>query len=299
MKKAYFKYLLSLFLFGSNGIVASYIILNSYEIVFLRTLIGSIFLLCVFLLSKHKLQALQNKTDFLYLIASGISTGVSWLFLYEAYSQIGVSLATLAYYYGPVIVIMLSPLIFKEHLNVYKIIGFIIVCVGMFFVNGTQLSKTGLSFGLICGILSAIMYSLMVIFAKKVKVMTGLECTLIQLISSFFIVAIFIGVKQDFYITTLTENIFPVLFLGIINTGIGCYLYFSSIQQLPAGTVAICGYLDPLCALIFSALFLHEKLSLLQIFGVIFILSGAILAESSKYIKEKISETKSDNELSV
>ena len=99
--------------------------------------------------------------------------------------------------------------------------------------------------------------------------------------------------------STLTENIFPVLFLGIVNTGIGCYLYFSSIQQLPAGTVAICGYLDPLCALIFSALFLHEKLSLLQIFGVIFILSGAILAESSKYIKEKISETKSDNELSV
>ena len=46
-------------------------------------------------------------------------------------------------------------------------------------------------------------------------------------------------------------------------------------------------------------LFLNEKLSLLQIFGVIFIISGAILAESYKYIEEKISEIKSDNELSV
>lgn len=299
MKKSYFKYLSSLIIFGSNGIVASYIHLSSYEIVFLRTLIGSIFLFFIFLLSKNKLQSFDNKRDVLYLVASGISTGVSWLFLYQSYSEIGVSLSTLAYYCGPVIVIMLSPLIFKEHLNIYKIIGFIVVCIGMIFVNGTQFSKTGLSFGLICGILAAVTYSLMVIFTKKVNVMTGLECTLIQLISSFFIVAIFLGIKQGFYIPKLTENIFPVLFLGIINTGIGCYLYFTSMQQLPAGTVSICGYLDPLCALIFSSLFLHEKLSFIQIVGVVFILGGAILAESYVYIKEKLSEGKDDNKLSV
>ena len=287
MKKSYLKYLSSLLLFGSNGIVASYILLNSHEIVFLRTFIGSIFLLCLFLLSKQKLQAFVNKKDAIYLIASGISTGISWLFLYQAYTEIGVSLATLACYCGPIIVILLSPLIFNERLNIYKISGFIIVFTGMIFVNGSELSQTGISFGLVCGILSAVTYSLMVIFAKKVKTINGLEYSFIQLISSFLIVAIFLGLKQGFYIPKLTENIFPVLFLGVINTGIGCYLYFSSIKELPAGTVAICGYLEPLSALFFSAIFLNERLSFIQIIGAIFIIGGAIIAELSKYLKEK------------
>lgn len=287
MKKSYLKYLSSLLLFGSNGIVASYILLNSHEIVFLRTFIGSIFLLCLFLLSKQKLQAFVNKKDAIYLIASGISTGISWLFLYQAYTEIGVSLATLACYCGPIIVILLSPLIFNERLDIYKISGFIIVFTGMIFVNGSELSQTGISFGLICGILSAVTYSLMVIFAKKVKTINGLEYSFIQLISSFLIVAIFLGLKQGFYIPKLTENIFPVLFLGVINTGIGCYLYFSSIKELPAGTVAICGYLEPLSALFFSAIFLNERLSFIQIIGAIFIIGGAIIAELSKYLKEK------------
>lgn len=287
MKKSYLKYLSSLLLFGSNGIVASYILLNSHEIVFLRTFIGSIFLLCLFLLSKQKLQAFVNKKDSIYLIASGISTGISWLFLYQAYTEIGVSLATLACYCGPIIVILLSPLIFNERLDIYKISGFIIVFTGMIFVNGSELSQTGISFGLICGILSAVTYSLMVIFAKKVKTINGLEYSFIQLISSFLIVAIFLGLKQGFYIPKLTENIFPVLFLGVINTGIGCYLYFSSIKELPAGTVAICGYLEPLSALFFSAIFLNERLSFIQIIGAIFIIGGAIIAELSKYLKEK------------
>ena len=209
------------------------------------------------------------------------------MFLYQAYTEIGVSLATLACYCGPIIVILLSPLIFNERLDIYKISGFIIVFTGMIFVNGSELSQTGISFGLVCGILSAVTYSLMVIFAKKVKTINGLEYSFIQLISSFLIVAIFLGLKQGFYIPKLTENIFPVLFLGVINTGIGCYLYFSSIKELPAGTVAICGYLEPLSALFFSAIFLNERLSFIQIIGAIFIIGGAIIAELSKYLKEK------------
>jgi hypothetical protein len=48
------KYISALLLFGSNGIVASYIPLNSYEIVFLRTLLGSLFLLAVFVMTRGK-----------------------------------------------------------------------------------------------------------------------------------------------------------------------------------------------------------------------------------------------------
>lgn len=283
MTKAYLKHIISLLLFGSNGIVASYILLNSYEIVFLRTFIGSLFLVGVFILTKSKLQGIKNKKHFIYLLISGIAMGTSWMFLFEAYAQIGVSLAILAYYCGPVIVMALSPLVFHERISIFKILGFTTVLVGMYLVNGDALEQNGFSWGLLCGILSAVTYAFMVIFNKKAKSITGLENSMLQLIISFLTVLVFLQFKQGLMIPSLMKNMIPVLILGVLNTGIGCYLYFSSIQNLPAGTVAICGYLEPLSALIFSAIFLQERLNALQLLGAVFIIGGAVFGELSSY----------------
>ena len=154
--------------------------------------------------------------------------GISWMLLYEAYVRIGVSIATLAYYCGPVIVMIVSPLIFNENFTIYKILGFIIVFIGMFFVNGNILNQAEFSIGLLLSILAAVMYAFMVIFNKKAETIKGLENSMLQLIASFLTVAIFVQIKQGLIIPSVMENIVPVLFLGIVNTGIGCYLYFYS-----------------------------------------------------------------------
>ena len=278
MKKSYFKYIASLLLFGSNGIVASYILLSSVEIVFTRTLIGSLFLILVFALSKRKSQ-ICKKIHLFYLIVSGVAMGASWMFLYEAYARIGVSIATLAYYCGPVIVMILSPILFREKMTWAKLVGSLAVLTGMFCVNNHALSQGGSAWGLICGIMSAIMYAFMVIFNKKAVSITGLKNSMCQLVTSFITVAIFLGLYHGFSICIEPENLLPILLLGIINTGIGCYFYFSSIGNLPIQTVAICGYLEPLSALVFSAVFLEETLSFVQIVGVMLILGGAAFGE--------------------
>jgi drug/metabolite transporter (DMT)-like permease len=285
--KAIFRYIAALLLFGSNGIVASFISLSSYEIVFTRTLIGSLFLVLIFISSKQKVQFWRNKSHFLYLGISGAAMGASWLFLFEAYAQIGVSISTLAYYCGPVIVMVLSPMIFKEKMTAAKLIGFLAVLLGMFCVNGQALLQGDLSWGLIFGILSAFTYAFMVIFNKKAVSITGLENPMWQLIISFITVAIFLGLKQGFSVNITSENLIPILFLGIVNTGIGCYFYFSSIGDLPVQTVAICGYLEPLSALFFSAAFLGESLSFVQIVGAVLILGGAALEELFRQLNKK------------
>ena len=279
MKKAYLKYFLALLLFGFNGIVASYISLDSYEIVFTRTIIGSVFLIAVFFLSKEKPQFWKNKKHFAFSVLSGFAMGASWMFLYEAYTQIGISLATLAYYFGPVIVMAVSPLVFREKLSLSKVLGFSAALLGMFFVNGAAVLQSGLSRGVVLGISAAAMYSVMVIFNKKAESIKGLENSICQLCASFLFVAAFILVKQGGRIAFNAQDIFPILLLGVVNTGIGCYLYFSSIQQLRAQSVAIFGYLEPLSALIFSALILRERLTGLQIFGAVLILGGAMFGE--------------------
>ena len=76
-----------------------------------------------------------------------------------------------------------------------------------------------------------------------------------------------------------TQSIIPILVLGFLNTGIGCYFYFLSIGKLPVQTVAICGYLEPLSAVVFSVIFLKETMLPIQIFGAVLIIGGAILGE--------------------
>lgn len=279
MNKPYFKYLLSLLMFGTNGIVASHIALTSYEIVLFRTLIGSLLLIAMFFLTKQKISFHQQKRPFLFLVLSGAAMGASWMFLYEAYQQIGVSIASLLYYCGPVILMALSPVLFKEKLAWPKLLGFITVFCGVFLVNMQLLHQEKTGWGLFCGGMSAVTYAFMVIFNKKAKGIDGLENSMLQLSTAFLTVSLFMVLKQGLSIQVAAEDWIPILWLGLLNTGIGCYLYFSSIGHLPVQTVSILGYLELLSAVVFSVLFLNEALQPLQILGAALILGGAVFGE--------------------
>jgi len=278
MKKSYMKYITALLLFGSNGIVASYISLQSYHIVFLRTMLGSILLVTLFFLTKHKLSIKNYPRDLLYISISGIAMGASWIFLFEAYAQIGVSISSLLYYCGPVIVMIFSPFLFNEKLAVTKLVGLVAVICGIILLNGQATERLN-TWGIVCGSVSALLYAVMVIANKKATHITGLENSCIQLLISFITVAVFVGYKTGYAFEIMNNDWVWIVLLGLVNTGIGCYFYFSSIGNLPVQTVAICGYLEPASAVIFSVIFLHETMSLWQFIGAALIIGGAVFGE--------------------
>ena len=123
------------------------------------------------------------------------------------------------------------------------------------------------------------MYSLMVICNKKAKDIAGLENAALQLLTGFLTVAVFVGLKQGYAMEIPAESLAPVCILGLLNTGIGCYLYFSSIGNLSVQTVAICGYLEPLSAVFFSTVLLKEAMLPVQFLGAVMILGGAMFGE--------------------
>jgi drug/metabolite transporter (DMT)-like permease len=280
--RSYLKYVTALIVFGMNGIVASRIALDSSEIVLLRTVLGSLLLIAAFFLTRRKVRLFEDRRALLWLLISGIAMGASWMFLYEAYQRLGVGIASLAYYCGPVIVMALSPLLFHEELTGSHKAGFLAVLLGMVLVNGrAALSGTMDVWGVSCGIMSAVLYAFMVIFNKKARLSSGLENAMWQLLFASLTVGIFVGVKQGLVIPVKSGDWPAILVLGIINTGLGCYFYFSSIGNLPVRTVAICGYLEPLSAVLFSMVFLGERMTALQILGASLILGGAAFAELS------------------
>ena len=289
MSRSFKKYLASLLLFGSNGIVASSITLASSQVVLMRTFLGALLLTLVLFVSalrrggqlRQSLSSFQHPRQAASLAISGAALGIGWIFLFAAYRLIGVGVATLAYYTGPVIVMALSPLLFKEHLTPAKLLGFAAVVTGAFLVvaqGGAASINLG---GLALGGLSAVAYAVMVVFSKKAPDVKGIEAATIQLVASFAAVAVCtVAMGQVPDVSAVAASNLPAtLMLGLVNTGIGCYLYFSAMGDLPVQRVAVCGYLEPLSAVVLSALILGEAMCPALILGAALIIGGAASTE--------------------
>ena len=282
MKRDFIKYLLGLLLFGSNGVVASYINLPSHDIVLLRSALGAILLITLFFLTGGHPTIKHHKKDSLYVFLSGIAMAADWLLLFESYARIGVSLGMIINYCGPVLVILFSAIVFKEKITTKTIIALCFALAGAILISWQGINNGIDRLGLFLAILSAFAYAAMVILNKLSREIEGTENSVLQLVSTLLVVAIFVSVKHGIQLVIPSDSIFPVLWIGLINTGIGCFLYFSSIGTLSAQTVAICGYLEPLSAVFFSAVILHERLLSLQIIGTVLILAGTLIVNTRK-----------------
>lgn len=277
------KYLLALLLFGSNGIVASGIALSSSQIVLFRTFFGALSLTALLFASNRQALAGIDHKEIASLAISGAALGIGWLFLFEAYTLVGVGIASLAYYCGPVLVMALSPLLFGEKLTLARIAGFCTVLIGAALVVCTNTGNMLNPFGLALGLGSACMYAVMVIFSRKAPSITGLANASIQMSASFIVVGLYnlmhIMGGISFELPHDLISIMSILALGLINTGLGCYLYFSSIAKLPVQQVALLGYLEPLSAVVFSVLLLGEAMTPIRALGAFLIVGGAAASE--------------------
>lgn len=279
-EKSEFKFIISMLIFGSIGLFVKAINMPSSVIVLMRAIIGSLFLILVIITRKQFINRKKILNNLPVLMLSGFVLGAGWVFLFEAYRYTTVSGATLLYYCAPIIVFLLSPILFKESLTWSKIVGIVVAIIGMLIVNGLGIGGSNPYLGLICRVLSALFYATLMILNKFIKNLSGLESTLVQLMIASFVMTVYVLLRhENKWSFNSGMEMFLLITVGILHTGVACYLYFSSIQKLPGQTIAVLSYIDPVSALFFSALFLGERLSLLQILGAFLVLGGTAFSQ--------------------
>lgn len=207
--------------------------------------------------------------------------GVNWILLFEAYRFTTIAVATISYYMAPVFTVIASVFILKEKLTVRKAVCVLIAVIGMVFVSGVI--ETGISGlkGVLLGMGAALLYSGDVIINKKVKGVDGIDRTIIQMGFAALAVLPYWLVNEDF--STLTFSMQPIVLLmvtAVVCTALTYSLYFSAIQKVPAQTAAILSYIDPVVAVLISALILHEGMSVLTLVGVILVIGAALCSET-------------------
>lgn len=278
------KMIIAMSTFGTVGIFVKYIPLPSSEIALYRAVLAVLLIGTYLFIKKEKIPFSNMKKQFPLLVISGMAIGVNWVLLFEAYKYTSVSIATLSYYFAPVIIIIASPLLFHETLTKKQIFCFVMCTLGMILLMDLRNLNMGSTtfIGILFGLGAAIFYASVVLLNKFIDDVNGIHRTLIQFISAIVILVPYIMVSGGTHLEQLdTIGMICLLIVGFIHTGVMYCVYFSSLKKLPGQVTSILGYLDPLIAVVLSVCLLHESITFIQIIGGIFILGFTYLNDAS------------------
>ena len=276
----------SMLIFGTIGVLRRYVPLSSALLASVRGILGGLFLLVFVKVRKKEAAAKLPLRDLVRLAVTGAMIGINWILLFEAYNHTTVAVATLCYYMEPTIVVLLSPLIFQERLTGKKAVCAAVSIIGMVLVSGVIGDGGGQSGnlrGILLGLGAAFFYSAVVIMNKKIPGIDAYQRTTILLLSAGIVMLPYLLLTNGFSGEgTGASSIILLLVLGVVHTGIAYALYFGSMDGLSVQTIAVFSYIDPVSALLFSALLLGEPLSMLNIVGAVLIIGSAMISELQK-----------------
>ncbi|WP_350254842.1 DMT family transporter [Bacillus halotolerans] len=295
--KSKIQFILSMIIFGTMGLVVRYIDLSSSETALLSSSIGCLFLIVVFMMMKKTIPWKLVKANAYILFLSGIALGGNWIFLYQSYDHTTLTNATLGYYFAPVFVMILSPFVLKEQLSVKKMVCIGVAIIGMLLIvrNGINASGTDDLLGIFFGLVAAAFYAALMLLNKFIHRMGRLEITIIQLGLTALLLLPYVFFTEGFGIFGVSGSSVPfIIILGIVNTGIGFWLFFSGMQKLKGQSIAMLSYVDPFVAILISAIILQEQMTIVQMLGGALLLGSTFVSENksitfSKTIKENIS----------
>ena len=289
--------IISMSIFGTIGLFVNYIPLSSGEIALYRAILAFILVGLVLVITKQKLNFKEIKKELIILLLSGMAMGMNWVFLFQSYKYVAVSISTLTYYFAPIIVTILCPILFKEKMTVKQIICFVFSTVGLVLIISQGISSSesnNYALGIIFGLCAAVLYATVILLNKCIKTVDGLKRTFIQFFSAIIILFPYVLLSGGFNKMTSYTGIIAMIVIGIVHTGITYCLYFSSLKELKGQEAAILSYIDPLVAVLISVLVLKEAILPLQIIGGVLILGFNILNEiefKKKVYKGSINES--------
>ena len=274
---------MAMVIFGTIGIFRKYIPLSSGILACVRGFLGVAFLLTFIKIKKISMDKAAIKKHLKVLLISGGFIGLNWVLLFESYRYTSVAVATLCYYMAPIFVIMVSPFFLKEKLTAKKTVCVLVALIGMIFVSGVLdggVSDISEVKGILFGLGAAALYASVVMMNQKLREVPTYDKTIMQLGAAAAVLIPYIFVVEDLAAIVLTPLIIVMLIVvGVLHTGIAYALYFGSMNNLKAQTVALFSYIDPIVAIILSALFLKEPMNVYSVIGAVLVLGATMISE--------------------
>ena len=274
----------SMAIFGTVGLFVRQVDVSSGELALYRALMAASLIFVYLLVTRQKIPFAAIKKEIPLLQLSGVAMGFNWILLFQAYKFTTISVATLSYYFAPVIVTILCPIIFRERLTKKQIICFVMSTLGLVLITGIGDLSGGSSHftGILFGLGAATLYATVVMLNKFIKNVEGIHRTFLQFLAAIAVLIPYVTLTTGVNLSGVDGiGWICLLVVGFIHTGITYCMYFTSLRDIPGQKAAILSYIDPLVAVIVSVTILGESMSFVQIIGGVMILGFTLWNELS------------------
>ena len=275
------KYITAVVLYGTIGMFLRYVRVPSEIVAMCRGILGSGFILLYLRAGHRRIDTDAIRKNRKWLIIAGVCLGLNWIFLFAAYIETTVAVASLCNYMAPVIVILIAPFVLHEKLDRRKMPCVMAAFIGIILVSGVWNGSGGNLFGMVLGLAAAACFVVIVICNRKLTDIDALDRSIVQLAISALTILPYVLVKNwGSALTFDVRSVLIILILGIVHTGAAYCMYFSGMGSLPVQTVAVLGYLEPVVSVLCSAFFLHEPMGAAGWAGAGLIIGAAVISES-------------------
>ena len=271
----------SMTIFGTLGIFVRNISVSSGELALYRAVLAALLIGVFLLVTRQRIGFGNIRKELPLLLASGVAMGINWILLFEAYKYTTVSVATLSYYFAPVIVTAVCPVLFREKLTAKQIICFLMSTLGLVLITGLGGTGKGTDLtGILFGLGAAFFYATVVLLNKFIRNVEGIHRTFLQFLAAIVVLIPYVALTGGSTLGSLDGVGWAnLLVVGLIHTGVTYCMYFSSLKELPGQKAAILSYIDPLVAVLVSVTVLGEAMTLWQIVGGLLILGFTLWNE--------------------
>ena len=256
--------------FGTLGPFVRHIPVSSGELALYRAVLAALLLSGYLMVTKQPLKPRVLGKDLLLLLLSGMAMGINWILLFEAYRYTSVSAATLSYYFAPVLVTVVCPILFREKMSLKQWLCSAMATCGIVMITGIGDWQPGGSYlkGVLFGLGAAVFYATVILLNKFIKGVAGIRRTVLQFYAAILILIPYVAFSGGVTLWGMESLGWVCLLLvGLVHTGVTYCLYFSALKELPGQEVAILSYIDPLVAVLLSVFVLGERMTPVQIVG--------------------------------
>ena len=269
--------------FGTLGLFVRNIPVSSGELALYRAILASMLVVVYLLITGQRIPLHRIRKEVPILLASGMTMGINWILLFEAYKYTTVSAATLSYYFAPVIVTLVCPVLFKERLTGKQIICFVMSTLGLVLITRIGTSGGGRDLiGILFGFGAAVLYATVIVLNKFIKNVEGIHRTFLQFLAAMVVLIPYVLMTSGVTLGSMDGiGWMNLLIVGLVHTGVTYCMYFSSLRELTGQKAAILSYIDPLVAVIISVTILGESMTLWQAVGGVLILGFTLWNEIS------------------
>ena len=289
---------IAVLLFGLNASSVKVILstgINTEQLVLFRTLFTALLAGAVLLVTNRRAFRMSVKEVPLFIFYGIFGIGMMQWTYSNAVSLLPISVALLIEYTAIALVPIVSLFLFKERVLPRLWLGIVLVLIGLAVVSNIWDSRLD-PIGLLWATCAAICVTIYFIIGEHTQRTRDAMSTLFY---SFLVAAIFWGIVNlinpapafDIYKSfelagNLAGTSWPIwaglLWIGIMGSFVPMWLDYIALGNLSATAVGVIATAETIFATVFAWLWLKEDMTTLEVFGGLIVITGIVLAETSR-----------------